>query len=117
LIFLVDFCFLVDFLVDFVKKNKKKKSKMQKTTVQIKDISNSDNNKNPSKFDNTKRTLSLGYFSVLDDDLLIEVLEWFDEKSLLNLSLVSHVFYIFSDEEELVTFNFLFANLYLFFSF
>jgi hypothetical protein len=43
----------------------------------------------------------LGDFHVLDDEELIELFEWFDERDLVTLSLVSHVMYIFSDEEEL----------------
>lgn len=64
--------------------------------------SNGNSTTNVPKFDNSKRVQSLGIFHVLDDDMLMEFLEWMSEKDLLTLSLVSHVFYIFAEEEELV---------------
>jgi hypothetical protein len=55
------------------------------------------------KVNNAKRMESLGLFHVLDDSDIMDLLEFMDEKALLKLSLVSHLFYIFSDEEELVS--------------
>jgi len=56
---------------------------------------------NGEKFNNEKRKNGLGFFHVLDDDMLLELLEFMDEKALLNLSLVSYPFYIFAEEEDL----------------
>jgi hypothetical protein len=54
------------------------------------------------KHDTPKRRESMGMFHVLDDDDFLDFLEFFDEKDLLKLSLVSHAFYIFAEEEQLV---------------
>ena len=43
------------------------------------------------------------FFGLLDDELLLDFLEFCGAEELLTLSLVSHVFYIFTSHEELVS--------------
>lgn len=42
------------------------------------------------------------YFNLLDDELLLDLLEFCEKDELLALCRVSHVFYIFASHEELV---------------
>lgn len=49
------------------------------------------------------RAASLGLFSLLEDEFILEFLEdWLGEKELLSLSRVSRFFYFFANLEELV---------------
>jgi len=48
-----------------------------------------------------KRKSSLGALSALDDDLMLELFSWLTPSELLRASLVSHLFYLYADEDEL----------------
>ena len=53
--------------------------------------------------ENWKRASGLGMFVMFPDEFLLdEIFSWLEPQTLLTASLVSHVFYIFCQEEELV---------------
>jgi hypothetical protein len=57
-----------------------------------------------SKFNTEKRISSFGpYFSQLEDDQIIDLLEWCDVDQLLSLSQVSLFFNVFAEHEPLVS--------------